>query len=109
MNATRNNLKLTLPLAALSLVAMINMAHAQDDWVRQSPVPYTGSVMSNFWSIAFFTPDHGFMAGSQDFLLETNDGGETWSRFDFPDNPIPSDLSKLFFLDDMPSPGRDGR
>ena len=101
MNATRNNLKLTLPLAAISLVAVINMAHAQDDWVRQSPVPYTHSEMLNFESIAFFTPDHGFISGSQDFLLETIDGGETWSRFDFPASPIPSDLSKLYFFDDI--------
>ncbi len=82
MNTTRNNLKLTLPLAAISLVAVINMAHAQDDWVRQSPVPYTGSEMQNFESIAFFTTDHGFISGSQSFLLETIDGDCALIDFD---------------------------
>ena len=83
MNTTRNNLKLTLPLAAISLVAVINMAHAQDDWVRQSPVPYTDSEMQNFESISFFTTDHGFMSGSQSFLLETIDGDCALIDFDF--------------------------
>ena len=73
MNTPRNNL-LTLPLAAISLVAVINMAHAQGDWVRQSPVPYTGSEMQNFESISFFTPDNSFISGSSSFLLETIDG-----------------------------------
>ena len=73
MNTTRNN-PLTLPLAAISLVAVINMTHAQDNWVRQSPVPYTGSEMQNFESIAFLTTAHGFISGSQSFLLETIDG-----------------------------------
>ena len=74
MNTTRNNLKSALPLAAISLFAAINMAHAEGDWQRQSPVPYTGSEMMNLESIAFFTPDHGFISGSQSFLLETIDG-----------------------------------
>ena len=30
--------------------------------------------MQNFESIAFFTTDHGFISGSQSFLLETIDG-----------------------------------
>ena len=86
----------------MSLVIGANaLAQLKSDWERQSPVPYAGSEMQNFESVAFFTPDHGFISGSQDFLLETNDGGETWSRFDFPASPIPSDLSKLYFLDEM--------
>ncbi len=83
MNTTRNNLKLTLPLAAISLLAVINMAHAQGDWVRQSPVPYAFSEMPTFESIAFFTPDHGFISGSQSFLLETVDGDCALIDFDF--------------------------
>ncbi len=98
MNTTPNNLKLTLPLAALSLVAVISIAHAEGDWVRQSPVPYAFSEMQTFESVAFFTPDRGFISGSQSFLLETNDGGETWSRHDIPSS---FDLSKLFFFDDI--------
>lgn len=101
MNTAWNNPKFTLPLAALSLLAASTITHAQDDWVRHSPVPYTDSEMLNFESIAFFTPDHGFISGSQNFLLETIDGGETWNRFDFPASPVPSDLSKLYFFDDM--------
>ena len=65
MNTTPNNLKLTRPLAALSLVAVISIAHAEGDWVRQSPVPYAFSEMQNFESVAFFTPDHGFISGSR--------------------------------------------
>ena len=94
--------RFTLFTVAISLVMGSNSsAQLIPDWVRQSPVPYAFSEMPTFESIAFFTPDHGFISGSQSFLLETVDGGETWSRFDFPASPIPSDLSKLFFLDDM--------
>lgn len=50
-------------------------ANAQDTWVRQAPLPTNRNLTGAY----FVTPDHGFVSGLNQHLLETTDGGGTWT------------------------------
>ena len=90
-------------MAGLALTAS-STAVAQEAWVRQSPLPYPPLLSL---TAAFATPTHGYLAGDEiapgmaadDFLLETHDGGHTWTHLDFPGLQL--DLRCVFFLDEL--------
>jgi hypothetical protein len=46
-----------------------------DEWVRQSPLP----TARNLTGVAWATSTHGFASGESLTLIETFDGGATWS------------------------------
>jgi len=93
-----------LPLMTLALTVIGATALAQESWVRQSPLPYQPLDAE---SVAFATPTHGYIAGGDiataaatfrdDFLLETQDGGQTWAPRDFPG--IQQTIQCVFFVD----------
>jgi len=51
------------------------MAPVVDEWVRQSPLP----TARNLTGVAWATSTHGFASGEALTLIETFDGGATWS------------------------------
>jgi photosystem II stability/assembly factor-like uncharacterized protein len=51
------------------------LAPARQQWVRQSPLP-TGR---NLTGVSWATTTHGFASGEALTLVETFDGGVTWS------------------------------
>ena len=93
-----------LHLAAALVVTASSTAVAQEPWVRQSPLPYPPL---DTLTMAFPTPMHGYLAGDRivfgtetgDFLLETHDGGHTWTHLDPPGFQL--DIRCVFFLDEL--------
>ncbi|MEE8459495.1 MAG: YCF48-related protein, partial [Phycisphaerales bacterium] len=81
-------------------------ASAQEAWVRQSPLPYQPLDAE---SVTFASPTHGYIAGSDivmdlatssdDFLMETHDGGLTWTQLDFPGSQ--QNFRDVFFVDEL--------
>src|SRR5262245_34286196 len=69
----------TLVFMACSLMAAAGasgvLAPTLDEWVRQSPLP----TARNLTGVAWATATHGFAAGEALTLIETFDGGATWS------------------------------
>jgi photosystem II stability/assembly factor-like uncharacterized protein len=60
-------------LVLLLTLAGINNVCAQ--WIQQSAFP----TERNMYSAYFLTPSHGFVVGDNHYLMETTDGGTTWS------------------------------
>src|SRR6478672_9646727 len=63
-------------MAAASVSSL--MAPVVDEWVRQSPLP----TARNLTGVAWATSTHGFASGEALTLIETFDGGVTWSDVD---------------------------
>ena len=90
---------ITTSVFTLSLTAPLTA-----QWVRQSPLPYQPLDAE---SVTFATPTHGYIAGSDiamgaatfadDFLLETQDGGQTWAPRHFPGTQ--QNFRCVFFVD----------
>lgn len=63
--------------AVLVIAAVIcgcNAASGQTDWTRQATYP----TLQDLDGAVFLSPDHGFVVGRGQTLLETKDAGETW-------------------------------
>jgi photosystem II stability/assembly factor-like uncharacterized protein len=63
-------------LPALCLLAGAPLAAAQTVWIRQSPYPADVDVHA----VWFSSPDVGWIAGADDLLMGTSDGGATWAQ-----------------------------
>ena len=93
-------------VAALVVVTASSTAMAQHGWVRQSPLPYQPL---DAQSVAFASPTHGYIVGSDivmdaatsddDFLLETHDGGLTWTQLHPPGTQ--ENFRCIFFVDEL--------
>ena len=74
--------------ATVGIVAFFAaMAFSQGQWIRQSPVPGARNLTGVTWA----TADHAFISGESGTLLETQDGGATWSVIDlgiWPSDPF---------------------
>lgn len=66
-----------LPAVVVMLILAVAGNHhaAAEEWTRQAPFP-TGR---NLKSASFISPSHAFIVGENRHLLETADGGETWT------------------------------
>lgn len=62
-------------IASLAAAAAALPASAQT-WTQQSPFP-TGQ---DIYDLAFTSPTRGFVAGTWRALVETQDGGQTWTK-----------------------------
>ena len=95
-----------LYLAGALVVTASSTASAQEAWVRQSPLPYQPLAAE---SVAFASPTHGYILGSDivmdlatssdDFMMETHGGGETWTQLDFPG--AQENFRDVFFVDEL--------
>ncbi|MCH7792109.1 MAG: hypothetical protein IID31_07515 [Planctomycetes bacterium] len=59
----------------LCLLGFAPASNAQQSWTRQAPLPTSRSLNG----VHFLTPTHGFVVGQNRHLLETQDGGATWT------------------------------
>lgn len=78
MNALRS-----LLFAGVGLLTCLSINAEAEEWIRQSPLP-TGN---NLTGMAWATATHGFASGEGLTLLETFDGGATWSDVDLAGYP----------------------
>ena len=65
-------------LSAAEIPALLKAPLAQDEWIRQSPLP----TARNLTGVAWATATHGFASGEALTLIETFDGGVTWRNVD---------------------------
>jgi photosystem II stability/assembly factor-like uncharacterized protein len=65
-------------LSFISTVTLLaaNTARGQIDWIQQSPYPAD----VDLHAVWFITPEHGFISGADDLLMQTTDGGQTWTQ-----------------------------
>jgi photosystem II stability/assembly factor-like uncharacterized protein len=62
-------------LIAACVLGFSSVSSAQQTWTKQAPIPTDRSLDDVF----FLTPNHGFVVGRNKSLLETQDGGATWT------------------------------
>ncbi len=62
-------------ICACAVAALASSALAQGDWIKQAVFP----TARDLHGAAFTSPDHGFIVGANRHLLETFDGGVTWT------------------------------
>lgn len=73
---------------------LVSTGFAQNQWIRQSPIPTGMNLQGVFWTSA----THAFIAGESATALETTDGGQTWRTINLP--MFPSDpLYNVYFRD----------
>ncbi len=89
----------TLGVALAAFLSTCPRAAAQGTWHRQSTLP-TGEHING---VSFVTPQIGYIAGEDEMLMRTTDGGATWSqvpgweRFSFYEGR----LGDVFFIDEQ--------
>src|ERR1043166_4566865 len=69
-------------VASITLILFTVLAclvSAQDEWVRQSPLP----TARNLTGVSWATSSHALASGDALTLIETLDSGTTWSNVDF--------------------------
>ena len=61
-------------ICAFCFSFLVSTGLAQNQWIRQSPIPTGINLQGCFWT----SPTHGFIAGEGATAMETTDGGQTW-------------------------------
>src|SRR4030095_13175420 len=78
--------------SCFSLLASTGVA--QNQWIRQSPIPTGNNLQGCFWT----SPTHVFIAGEAATALESTDGGQTWRTINLGVAPT-SPLYNVYFRD----------
>ncbi|MEX2244741.1 MAG: YCF48-related protein [Fimbriimonadaceae bacterium] len=78
---------------ALSGLVLVSAAAVAQTWVKQSAIP----TPRHLSGVAFTSPTHGFVVGEANTVLETFDGGATWTARNLSLPTVP--FNDIYFVD----------